>query len=174
MTENKEPLAKEVEDTGLEESIKADNSEVIPQEIQEFMDELEALPKEAKAKAILSITQRSYRGPIPPPELLAGYESILPGSADRIIAMTERQQKHRIDLESTVVSSNAKDAHLGVIFAFILGVLVIGGGIAIILLDKGVALGSTFSFVGLATLLSTFVYGTRSNSKERQNKDNDR
>lgn len=173
MTENKELLTTEADNTGLENNVKPDNLEEIPQELQEFMDELEALPKEDKARAILSITRSSYRGPIPPPELLEGYERILPGSADRIIAMTERQQNHRIDLEATVVTSNAKDAHLGVIFAFILGLLVIGGGIAIILMDKGAALGSAFSFVGLATLLGTFVYGTRSNSKERQNKNNE-
>lgn len=173
MTENKELLATEAKSREVEDSTKTDHLEEIPKELQEFMDELETLPKEDKARAILSITRSSYRGPIPPPELLEGYENILPGSADRIIAMTERQQNHRMDLEATVVTSNAKDARLGVIFAFILGLLVIGGGIAIILMDKGVALGSAFSFVGLATLLSTFVYGTRSNSKERQNKNND-
>lgn len=36
---------------------------------------------------------------MPAPETLAGYESILPGSAERILRMAEKQQDSRIALE---------------------------------------------------------------------------
>lgn len=64
MTENKDLLATEADNTRLENNVKPDNLKEIPQEFQEFMDELEALPKEDKARAILSITRSSYREPI--------------------------------------------------------------------------------------------------------------
>lgn len=42
----------------------------------------------------------SYRGPIPPPELLGDYEQISPGSAERILKMAERDLAHRSQMES--------------------------------------------------------------------------
>ena len=156
-------------ETDLKEHLEDTLPEEVQQELVEFIEELDSLPREEREKAILELktTRTHYRGPIPPPELLRGYDEVLPGAANRIIEMTENQQSHRMELEKIVISSNAKDAHLGVIFAFILGLVVISGGILMILMDKGTVLGSVFSFAGLATLLGTFIYGTRSNSQER-------
>lgn len=49
---------------------------------------------------------RSYSGPIPPEDMLAGYEKVLPGSADRLISMAERQQRYefRIRLLSPTIN----------------------------------------------------------------------
>lgn len=38
-------------------------------------------------------------GPIPTPEELLNYQRLIPGSADRIIAMAEREQAHRMNIE---------------------------------------------------------------------------
>ncbi len=38
-------------------------------------------------------------GPLPPPEMLAQYEEILPGAAERILSMAERQAEHRQKME---------------------------------------------------------------------------
>jgi len=35
-----------------------------------------------------------FQGPLPPPDALRAYEDIVPGGAERILAMAERQQKH--------------------------------------------------------------------------------
>lgn len=45
------------------------------------------------------VTVHEHRGPIPAPDILEGYERILPGSAERVIAMAEQQAQHRRDLE---------------------------------------------------------------------------
>lgn len=42
-------------------------------------------------------------GPIPPPEMLAGYERALAGAADRILRMAEVQSEHRQGLENTAL-----------------------------------------------------------------------
>jgi hypothetical protein len=39
----------------------------------------------------------SYHGPIPPPALFRQFEEILPGVADRILRMAEKEQDHRIE-----------------------------------------------------------------------------
>jgi uncharacterized membrane protein len=43
------------------------------------------------------ITYQHESGPIPSVDVLRGYEEILPGAADRIISMAEKQQDHEIE-----------------------------------------------------------------------------
>lgn len=42
--------------------------------------------------AVTVIQGQSYSGPMPPPQWLAQYDEALPGAADRIISMAEREQ----------------------------------------------------------------------------------
>lgn len=44
-------------------------------------------------------TAVSYRGPIPPPEMLAGYEQIYPGLAKEIVDAWHEQRTHRMSIE---------------------------------------------------------------------------
>lgn len=43
----------------------------------------------------LVVQATAFSGPLPPPQVLAQYESILPGSANRILSMAEKQSEHR-------------------------------------------------------------------------------
>lgn len=45
--------------------------------------------------ALAVTTTTAFLGPIPPPELLAQYERTLPGLADRLVAIAERESDHR-------------------------------------------------------------------------------
>lgn len=49
-----------------------------------------------------------HSGPLPDPSTLAAYERMHPGTAERIIQMAERQQSHRMQLESDQLTSDAK------------------------------------------------------------------
>jgi uncharacterized membrane protein len=42
---------------------------------------------------------RHHSGPIPAPQDLFQYDQLTPGAADRIIAMAEREQAHRMNIE---------------------------------------------------------------------------
>lgn len=48
----------------------------------------------------------SWIGPLPPPNILAGFEELVPGSADRIIRLTENEQSHRVKIESKAVETH--------------------------------------------------------------------
>ncbi|MGL4370892.1 MAG: DUF2335 domain-containing protein, partial [Spirochaetota bacterium] len=41
----------------------------------------------------------TYSGPLPLPSDFSGYEAVLPGAAERIMAMTEEQSRHRMKCE---------------------------------------------------------------------------
>ncbi|MYH02114.1 MAG: DUF2335 domain-containing protein [Nitrospira sp. SB0675_bin_23] len=74
----------------------------------------------------------SWSGPIPPPSALEGYENIIPGSANRILEMAEKQTEHRIELEKIVIQGDTKRSYVGLIAGFILSAMVIVGGIYLI------------------------------------------
>ena len=55
----------------------------------------------------------SFRGPLPPPEMLKGYESVLKGASERIFAMAEKQQEHRMHIEKTIVDRQTEQSGNG-------------------------------------------------------------
>lgn len=55
----------------------------------------------------------TFSGPLPHPELLQGYESTLPGSAERIVAMAEKYQDHQIGLERQQSRANTEFGRRG-------------------------------------------------------------
>ena len=57
------------------------------------------------------------------------YDRVLPGSANRILTMAEREQAHRVSIEGKALQASAKDSKLGQYFGFSLALICIGGGI---------------------------------------------
>ena len=105
-------------------------------------------------------------GPLPPPHLLRGYEEIVPGSANRIIEMAERQSKHGPELERTIVRSDSVRGHLGLAGGFVLSATVIGGGIYLIASGHDWA-EATLIGLNLVGLAGVFVYGSTVSRDEK-------
>ncbi|PZN72123.1 MAG: hypothetical protein DM484_24990 [Candidatus Methylumidiphilus alinenensis] len=60
-----------------------------------------------KDNSLQVVTQQTaFQGSIPHPDTLYQYESIVPGSADRLIKMAEEEAKHRHKLESESLNSD--------------------------------------------------------------------
>ena len=78
----------------------------------------EHLPEEAK---IAYLEAQSFQGPLPPPSLFGQYEQILPGSADRILILAEKEQSHRHKWESDVLVAQKSDVGRGQWMGFGLG-----------------------------------------------------
>ncbi|MCL1986926.1 MAG: DUF2335 domain-containing protein [Firmicutes bacterium] len=76
-----------------------------------------------------SITQ--HEGPLPLPETLADYEQVLTGLAERIVVMAENEAAQRHGVENKIVKANLRDGLLGIIFAFILCLSTIIGGVLV-------------------------------------------
>ena len=113
------------------------------------------------------IAAASFSGPIPPPQILADYNQIVPGSANRIIAMAEKQADHRRRLETQVISSDITNSRVGLFCGLAIGV---GGLVAatVIAIYGNPQAGVGMGLVTLASLVSVFVYGSRLRVKERQ------
>lgn len=115
------------------------------------------------------ITAASFSGPLPPPQILEDYNRIVPGSANRIIAMAERQADHRRRLESQVISSDITNSRIGLICGLFIGLSGLVAATVIAIYGNPQA-GVGMGLVTLASLVSVFVYGSRLRVKERQEK----
>ena len=73
------------------------------------------------------ITQvQQWSGPLPAPESLAKYDSVVPGSAERILAMAEKEQNHRHQTEDKAARRQYVIAFLSVLFAFACVIALVG------------------------------------------------
>jgi uncharacterized membrane protein len=127
-------------------------------------------PVKKDSKQLSNLLIRAqYTGPLPPPEALKKYEEILPGAAERIMCMAEKQAQHRQKLEEMIVRANNRDSLLGLIFGFIIGLATIGGGLFCIL--KGYQWSGAFlGLSGLTGVVSAFIYGSRQKRLEAEKK----
>lgn len=87
-------------------------------------DEIKNISEKTVERVVAKVIQSEFSGPIPPPNIIKGYEDILPGAAERIISMAERQSAHRQEMERVMVNAEARDSLLGVCFAFYWGLAV--------------------------------------------------
>ncbi len=101
-------------------------NDIVPEEFKLILADPE-IPEAKKVEIIKAVRKVSIRkassfsGPIPPPELLKGYNEVIQNGAERIISMAENQSKHRIQLEDYAIKEELSQSRLGQIFGFILG-----------------------------------------------------
>lgn len=141
-------------------------------------DSPEVVVEEREAAAVgryvVKAMREEFSGPIPHPDIIEKYERILPGSADRIISMAEKQATHRQAMEKKMIESEARDGLLGIIFAFLLGIgCLIACVVVVCLVPKNAgAISSAFLGVtGIGSITTGFIQSARrSKPKEKEKK----
>lgn len=71
--------------------------------------------------------------PLPPPEVLREYESLLPGTAQRLFDDYEKQSNHRIQMESDTITDLCRALLLGqwISYSLAMTVIVLAGVLAV-------------------------------------------
>ncbi|MGR3218949.1 MAG: DUF2335 domain-containing protein [Candidatus Anammoxibacter sp.] len=109
------------------------------------------------------VTQSAaFSGPIPPPNILSGYEKIESGLANRIVIMAENESIHRRQLQVNEQEIYKAETLRGQKFALIIGLT----GIIVSGLVAGLASPIAGGILGLGTigaLVSAFIVGRKSN-----------
>jgi uncharacterized membrane protein len=108
------------------------------------------------AGVVTKVRGVSFQGPLPPPEILKQYDMIIPGLAERIVSMAEREQRHVHELRHQQLQFE-KSAHTlqmqyfgrGQWFAFILAIIF--GSISALLALRGHEVAA--SSIGGTTIL---------------------
>jgi len=125
--------------------------------------------KQERVLTKISAIIKSHVGPLPSPECLQEYNSVLPGLAERIVSMAEKQSNHRIKIEEIVIQSNVKESRLGQTYGLLIGL----AGMAVTLTLALSGHDSVASIIGSSTLVSlvaVFVIGRRKQQKELERK----
>lgn len=115
------------------------------------------------------VSLEAFAGPLPHPDILAAYDKVHPGLADRIVSMAENQAGHRQSLEYVVVRGGSKREWAG---------LAAGWSIAISFLAGAVYLGSIgepllAAFIGgfdMLGIVYVFVLGEPRKKKELESR----
>ena len=125
---------------------------------------------ESKTKAQNTLAHhvsQSFAGPLPPPDVLAKYDELHPGLAERIVGMAEREQGHRHQCELGALNQELRnhearnrEAFRGQLFGFLIG------SIAIVAGSNTAALGAQWpgGFIGgggVIGLVAVFILGRR-------------
>lgn len=120
-------------------------------------------------KRLVQSTMEAFSGPLPPPATLAQYNDVVPNGAERIMAMAERQQEHRHQIENRAIRGNIFDQRLGLILGFIVMMSVASAGMWCVYLGKDTA-GLAALLGSVAGPVAAFIYGRKKQSDERKEK----
>lgn len=82
-----------------------DLSQVDPDEIIERVKK-----DDAEAKELVVTQLASFKGPLPPPAMLAKYGDIIPNAPDRIMTMAEKSLDQQIENDRTLASLTIKES----------------------------------------------------------------
>jgi uncharacterized membrane protein len=125
---------------------------------------------EASPTAEENVRASEYRsvelsGPIPSPAVLGQYERLVPGTAERLIKMAEKEQNHRHEMDMKVASAQINDLrrnrlenNLGQVFGLVIGLTAIMAGSFTAIKGSQLA-GGLIGTAGVAGLVSAFVLG---------------
>ena len=112
---------------------------------------------------------RSFSGPLPLPEILGKYDEIVHGAAARIRKMAKYQFAHRVEIKKKVINADINRSKWGQILGFIISIAGIGASLALGLNDQE-TVASVIGGGTLASLVSVFMYGSKTRHKEREDK----
>ena len=122
-----------------------------------------------EATQVVASMQMTFQGPLPPAIELQSYNQIVPGAAERIIALAEKQAAHRMELEKHAVAEQLRQSARGQIFALIIGVAGITGAVVVGITGNAWVAG-TIATASLGTLAVSFITGKRQEQRSRQQK----
>jgi uncharacterized membrane protein len=113
-------------------------------------------------------------GPLPPPEILARYDAVSPGLADRLVKMAEAEAAHRRDVEHKAQEAQATDLVAyrrsemwGQTFGLTIGLAAIGGAVYCAV-HQAQWTGSFIGTAGVTGLVTAFIVGRRALAQQRE------
>ena len=158
----------------MSEEREQESQEIVEGEVLDHEDKSADQDTPDSAAQLLRIVEAQFAGPLPPPHLFREYDEVLPGAAERILSMTEREMEHRHGMESRsleIVAENQPRRTLGMLIG---GVLALGAlGIALVMeLNDESAIAAFLVTMEVLALVGIFVYGTRT-TRQRQPSENE-
>lgn len=120
------------------------------------------LPAVAARLTKIAISEQ-FSGPMPHPKHLREYEEILPGAAERILSMTEKNLQHNMDADSRALEAEIEDSKRGMQYgAGLFGLLIVLGFASLFVTDSAVVPGIFLSVAAIGGI-TAFIKGRNGN-----------
>lgn len=116
-------------------------------------------------RVAVQATQVSYSAPLPEAGQFEHYNNVLPGAADRILSMAEKQSAHRQKIEKWVVVGDVLRSCFGLFFGFLIALVGLGGAVFLLYSGKSIT-GLSLAGGVLASLVSSFIYSSHQKKRE--------
>jgi uncharacterized membrane protein len=141
-------------------------------ELRQMQQRLNDLAPDNPREKTVSIQQVTHQvfatsGPLPAPEMLAGFEQVKPGFAERIVSMAEAEATHRRSMETVAIQAQIEDrrahraeARIGQCFALVVALGFIGAG-AYAIGQGATTTGAIIVGGALVGLVSAFIGGRK-------------
>lgn len=110
-----------------------------------------------RPRAAVQLQQQHYCGPLPQPEDLAKYDQIVPGAAERIIKMAEKEMDFRHKSENRHHVNAVRVAVVSIVFAFI-SVLILSGLVLYALYKGFDAVAASIAVGSIAAVAGVFMF----------------
>lgn len=115
-------------------------------------------------------SMQAFSGPLPHPDILKKFDEVVPGAAERIIKMAEGQFEHRTALERKVIESDIERSKRGQVLGFLIAIVGLVASALIAIFGNAIA-GGIIGVGTLASLVGVFMYGAKTRSEEREEKE---
>ncbi len=102
----------------------------------------------------------AFHGPLPPPDMLRGYEETLPGLAERIVTEAETESAHRREMETTALAADISLARRGQAGAWMIGFAFLIAAVVLVVSGNAV-IGGVLGVVELLLIAASFAIRQR-------------
>lgn len=108
----------------------------------------------------------SWAGPLPPPAALEHFNKIVPNGAERIFKMAEKEQEHRVALETSGQIASIAEARRGQLAGAFISILAVGlaGYLAYVEADPWVSVALVS--LPVMSVAGAFIRASRSSKKD--------
>ena len=114
-------------------------------------------PASIRQIALSVVQESSHSGPLPSAEQYRQYEEILPGAAERILAMAEKEQEGRLEWQRKALDASIHFRHRGQTFAGILAGLFVLVAVLLVALQQYIPAVTVLGMI--AALAGVFISG---------------
>ncbi len=128
---------------------------------------LDDLPEEARKTIVMSMSA-SFSGPLPPPQMLRAYDEVLPGMADRILALTEKQTDHRISTESILANASVRSWAIGQYLGFAYSISALAATAYVVAINGNTAIAVLILGTGVAGIARDLIRAVLSRRDEEE------
>lgn len=103
------------------------------------------------------VVTANWSGPLPPPAALAQFNEIIPNGAERIMAMVEHEQAHRIAMEQKALRAEVWDTLGGKVLGALMTLAAVAGAVYTAYIGAHWAVSVAIVGVPIMALIGKFV-----------------